>query len=523
MTDQNPDSKTVSFEDLDTSASNGPVAPVTTTVPATPAPAAETIVPEEGKQSYFFAKRQNVVPADGITSSVGFDEEMEVVALPSTFGEAIDEAISRMGQLSLKGEEKWARTLTKGRRTGYENGEVTPALFNAQALWSRTPKNEAGEQLTAHSLNLDAGSGKTLKGERAVLTVLSHMGMGTLFKAPLWNSGIWLTVKAPSEARLIEFARQVVEAKITMGRATYGVSFSNHMVYTAELFMTMLEECEYISTASEKVKLDEIISVQDFMTIVWALACAVYPNGFSYRRSCVASPDKCNHVVEERINVSRLQWVNEHALTADQLRFMSNRNKRSVSLEEIKKYQAQFTAQHGVTKELISRKGHKLSVRLKVPTMAEFINVGQRWVEGLSKMVLDALGADATVQARNQYMVDLASASAARQHLHWVESISVDTDLITDADALENIFENVISVDTDLREQFTQHVLDFTNRTMTTVIGIPNFTCPVCKKPQHLTEDAAEDEDPPAIIPLEVVSTFFDLQFQRISLIRARG
>lgn len=518
MTTPNPESEVISAADL-----NGEHAE--TTAP-TPPPTVAPVVPsatEIKPQEFFFAKRQNVANTEGITSAEGFDPKMEVVRLPPTFGEAIEEAIARMGQISLKGEEKWATVLTKGRSLGYTPGEVTPALFDPEAMWNRIPLNDAKEPLVGHSLTLDAGSGKNIKGERAVLTVLSHMGMGTLFRGPLWNTGIWLTVKAPNETRLIEFARQIVDAKITMGRSTYGVSFSNHMVYTAELFMELLQECTYNSTANEKINLADIISVQDFMTIVWAIACSIYPNGFSYQRSCVSAPDKCHHVVEERINVARLQWVNQNALTADQLRFMSNKKNRSVSLEEIQKYQAQFAVNHGVSRDLVSKTGRKLSVQLKVPTMAEFINVGQRWVEGLSSMVINALGAEAGLDARNQYMTDLANATSSRQHLHWVYSLSVDTDVITDADAIEEIFANVISVDNDLREQFAQHVLDFTNKTMTTVIGIPNFTCPACGGQQHHTEGEIEGEAPPAIIPLEAVSTFFDLQFQRISLIRERG
>lgn len=495
---------------------------------AAAAPAVEVAVPAEAGASapesvkYFLAKRQNAVMPDSIATKEGFDPGMEVVPLPATFGAAINDAIARMGQISLKGEEKWANALTRGQDMGFNSGEYEPALSDPSALWTTAPTNEAGEKLTGHSLTLDAGSGKNLKGDRAVLTVLSHMGKGTLFRGPLWNTGIWLTVKAPSEGRLIEYARQIVDAKISLGRVTYGVSFSNHMVYTAELFMNMLRECEYTTTASEKVKLDEIISVQDLMSIVWALTCAIYPNGYNYERACVSNPEKCNHVVEDRINVKRMQVVNQNALCADQLRHMSNMRNRSVTLEEIQKYQSLFSHTHGVSRELTSRNGKKLTVELKVPTMAEFINVGHRWVEGISSMVINALGADAGIGARNQYMADLANATSSRQHLHWVKSITVDTDVINDTEALEKVFENVISVDKDLREQFAKHVLDFTNKTMTTVIAIPNYTCPACKGVQHMTEGAAEGEDVPAYIPVDPFSTFFDLQFQRVSLIRER-
>ncbi len=483
-------------------------------------------VPEvdEGKplQSYFLAKRQNVAPVDH-TSSTAFDPRTEIVPLPSTFGQAIDEAIAKMSALSQDDNSLWVEVLQRGRGMGYLGDEVVPALSRPGSFWTHAPHPEGGGPLTGASLALEAGKGKALSGERAVLTALSHFKMGTLFRAPLWSSGIWITVKAPGEARLVEFARQMVSNKISMGRMTYGMSFSNHMVYTAELFAELLAECEYNSTANEKVDLMEVISVQDFMTIVWALACAIYPNGFNYRRSCVNSPDKCNHVVEERINVARMLRVNQKAFTQEQLVFMGNKKNRSVSLEEIKKYQAGFAANFNHEKTLTShRTGQKMKVLFKVPTLREFIDTGDKWATSISAAVLEALGADADFDKRNSYMQDLAKVSSSRQYLHWVDHIVIDTDPITDRTAIEEIFTSVVSADDDLREQFEEAVTEFQNATTVSVVGIPNYRCPSCKGIQHRTEGAQEDEDVPAIIPVEAVSTFFDLIFQKVSLIRQR-
>ncbi len=488
-------------------------------------PSAEPVKAEEEglpMQSYFLAKRQNVLPVENATME-GFNPREEIIPLPATFGQAIEEAIAKMSALSQADNSLWVEALQRGRTMGYSGDEIVPALSRAGTLWTHAPHANGGPALHGVSLALDAGKGKALTGERAVLTALSHFKMGTLFRAPLWSSGIWITVKAPGEARLVEFARQMVSNKITMGRMTYGMSFSSHMVYTAELFAELLAECEYNSTANEKVELMDVISIQDFMTIVWALACAIYPNGFNYRRSCVNSPDKCNHVVEERINVSRMLRVNQNAFTQEQLAFMGNKKNRSVSLEEIKKYQAGFAANFNYEKTLIShRTGSKMKVIFKVPSLREYLTTGDKWATSISAAVVEALGADADPAKRNSYMQDLAKVSSSRQYLHWVDSIVIDTDPITDRDAIEEIFTNVVSADNDLREQFEEAVTEFQNVTTISVIGIPNYRCPACKGIQHQTEGAGDDEDVPAIIPVEAVSTFFDLIFQKVSLIRQR-
>lgn len=491
-------------------------------VPSTDKPTTET--KDEGRplQSYFLAKRQNVAPLD--TANMGtFDPRTEIVALPSTFGQAIEEAIAKMSALKQADDSLWATTLQSGMRQGHFGDELTPALSDTNALWTHAPQAEGGAPLTGVSLSLPSGSGKNLTGERAVLTALSHFKMGSLFRAPLWASGVWITVKAPGEARLVEFARQVVSNKMTLGRSTYGMSFSNHMVYTAELFAELLAECEYNSTANEKIDLIDVISVHDVMTIVWALACAIYPNGFNYRRSCVNSPDKCNHVVEERINVARMLRVNQKKLTQAQLIFMGNKKNRSVSLEEIKKYQSDFASNFNHERVLTAhRTGQHMTVKYKVPTLREFLDTGDRWVTGISSAVVEALGADADFDKRNVYMQDLAKVSSSRQYLQWVESVSFDGSLITERDALESIFEIVVSADNDLREQFEEGVGAFSNATMVSLIGIPNYRCPACNGIQHQTEGAGEDEDVPAIIPVEAISTFFALLYQKVSLIRDR-
>ena len=527
-TPEQPDREIIGAEDLkqeqvpdNTAAAQPDNDPVEIPTEAAAKPKEDEGIP---LQSYFLAKRQNVLQVPDATSS-NFDGTAEVVPLPSTFGLAIDEAINKMSTLKQGEDSLWVDVLQRGRRLGYLGGEeVIPALNDHNANWTHAPRAENGATLTGASLALESGKGKNLSGERAVLTALSHFKMGTLFRAPLWHSGVWITVKAPGDARLIEFARQIVSNKITLGRMTYGMSFSNHMVYTAELFAELLAECEYNGTADEKIDLTKVISVHDIMTIVWALAAAIYPNGFNYRRSCVNSPDKCRHVVEERINVARMLRVNQNRLSQEQLVFMSNKKNRSVSMEQIEKYQAGFAANFGHQRVLVdNRTGQRMTVVYKVPTLHDFLNTGDRWVTGISSAVVEALGVDADLEKRNSYMQDLAKVSTSRQYLQWVKEVIIDGDIVNTQDGLEDIFELVVSANDDLREQFEQGVVDFSNSTLISVIGIPNYRCPNCNGVQHQTEGAGDDEDAPAIIPVEAISTFFALLFQKVALIRKRG
>lgn len=194
-----------------------------------------------------------------------------------------------------------------------------------------------------------------------------------------------------------------------------------------------------------------------------------------------------------------------------------------MKMEDIKAYQDELATRVNNERTITDENGRSAVIKLRVPSIRDAINVGTVWVNSISSGVIEALGVDSSYDARNKYMSDLAAATNSRQHLHWVESITFNGATVSKAETLEKIFDTVISSNDTLRESFMKHVQDFSNETLMSVIGIPNYTCPACGGHQHMVEGEQEGAEIPTIIPIEAATTFFDLLFQRTELIRQRG
>lgn len=482
--------------------------------------------------SYFFVKRQNLqLPVLPLKSDKPFTAGEEIVALPPTVGSAMEAAFLHMDSVKSPGEPKWLQALSASQKTLYSEEEGAPSLSRQGAAWTQAPNVDNGTPLRGQQLLVSSDAGQILTGDRAVLAALSHFEMGTIFKTPLWNSGFWMSLRATGNVELLEFMRRFTQEKITLGRSTYGLAFSSHMVYTMEAFMELIESSYYNSSLPERpADLASVITIHDFMSLVWGLAAAVYPSGFNYRRSCIAEPSKCNHVVEERAAVPRMLWVDRGILSDEMVRHMRRDKKAGMTMEQITQYQQDLTLRVQSERIISDGKGHDVTVRFRVPTVRSAIDAGSVWVNSISRSVIDALGADSTVDGRNSYMADVAKATEARQHLHWVESITMNGAVINNRESLEKVFDTVFSANDALREDFTAKVVEFSNASAVTVLGIPNYKCPACQRHQHLVEGQDEEalndlsaEDIPTIIPIEGVTTFFDLLLQKVELIRDRG
>jgi len=61
-----------------------------------------------------------------------------------------------------------------------------------------------------------------LTGEAALLRINALRGRGGVFHIPLYHSGFWVTIKSPSDARLLQMEYEFFKSRITLGRAILG-------------------------------------------------------------------------------------------------------------------------------------------------------------------------------------------------------------------------------------------------------------------------------------------------------------
>lgn len=388
------------------------------------------------------------------------------------------------------------------------------------------PSAEFGQYVRHDNIELKPGapkfgaiSGENLDGERAVFRFLSHMEMGAVFRMPLWNTGMWLTLKAPGEDALLEMNRRMLSDKIDLGRQTDGAVYSNFSVFAAQVIMsTVMENIYQMNLKTEKNPLS-LISVHDIIPLAMGLAATIWNNGFVYRRACTHDVAKCTHIVEEKLDISKLLFVNRKALSPKQLAIMAKTKTGEITEADLNAYREEnYKAQ---TRSVVIRKGQptEFVLRMRVPTVMEHFESGNVWINDLKDSVNKTLTIDAGDNERNVFLEQHSKATMLRQYIHWIESVQFGEDnTVTGRDALQKIMDRLSSQD-DVRDEIINAVREYIDHTSLTVVGVPTYKCPNCNGENKVkgTQEAFE-----GIIPLDVYNAFFLLLVQAVGRIISR-
>lgn len=468
-------------------------------------------------------KKQNVT----INYSISSDEKLEsgdVVILPANFVKETREVLERAPNVKLLDNpdaREWARAIREGLEYNTAHEAFISTLEDEEA--------DFGHKFEHNTANMIGGTPKfkpsentNLAGERAVIRFVTHLGLGTLFQVPLWHSGLWVTFKPPSESEIIELNRQLMNDKIMLGRYAYGLIFSNITSYTNQRLVDFALAHVYDTSAkSEDINIDNLkdhINCQDIPSLLWGFICTMYPKGFNYRRACVTDPQKCNYILEETLNVSKLQWTNRATLNEWQKTFMSARQPRAKEIKDIIRYKEELSKIQG--KKLIINEGKddEIVIMLKTPNVNQYIESGHTWIDDIVDMVDMAIGTTSNEEERNELIMRHGQATAMRQYGHWVEQIGYETNIVTDKETIDSLL-NTMSADDVIRSQFLDGVLNYINKSTVSVIGIPAYDCPACKEPQEGTNAESIHKN---IMPLDVVQLFFGLLTQRLARITER-
>lgn len=462
------------------------------------------------------SKHQKKIKVDfSINAGVNLDSGDELI-LPSTFLDETQEVLKRIPNIDLTEDpatREWIRTVAEGSEFNTPDDTFVSTLEDPEADFT--------QKFTYNELSMNAGiprfkpsENENLKGERAVIRLMSHLGLGTLFQVPLYHSGFWVTFKPPSESEIIELNRILMSDKIKLGRYTYGLVYSNVTSYTIRRLVDFALSHVYETTLKD-VSLDQLkqhIATQDLSSLLWGFICTMYPKGFKYKRACLNDPTKCNFIIEETLNVTKLQWTNKAGLTEWQRTFMSARQPKVKELPGVVRYKEELAKTQKRKVEFNKESGNPISITIKTPNLAEYIEAGYTWISDIVNIVDKTLGADNSDEERNTLITRYGQATAMRQYSHWVECIEYESNIIDDRETIDNLLDR-LSGDDIIRTDFITAVISYINTSTISVIGIPTFDCPKCKTPQEQVGMADPYKN---IIPLDVVSVFFGLLTQRL-------
>ena len=356
-----------------------------------------------------------------------------------------------------------------------------------------------------------------LKGEIALLKVSKLLGLGEVINVPLPHSGIWVTIKPPTEKDLIDFYNSIFREKIMLGRTTYGLTLTNFSVHVNNrLFEFILRHIHSVNFADiPKDELRNYILIHDFPILAWGFACTMYPNGYDYQRACVNDIETCSYVAQATINLTKLLWVDNPSLTEAQKIILAENRPNKLTIENYRKFISEHTRVTGST--FSTKNGIKF--KLKVPTFHEYTSDGLGWVNKINTAVEsiileDSNEEDAKTEMLNQYV----KSSILRQFNHFVDYIEVEDNIISDRDTINSLLE-VFSSDDDIRAEITDNILKFKVNTTLGIIGIPEYKCPQCGTTQNPTP---VNDKFTSVIPMDTMSIVFLVLTSKISKILER-
>lgn len=443
------------------------------------------------------------------------------VSLPSVNLHDFSDRVKRFTTLNIENPDdklkKWGEVTEESIEYYTTRALYQDRFFDKKSEFKQGIETKEGELNTISSLKFKKTDGE-LKGEIALLKVSKMLGLGDVINVPLPHSGIWVTIKPPTEKDLIDFYNSVFKEKIMIGRATYGLTLSNFSVHiNNRLFDFILKHIHSVNFSDiPKDDLRNYILIHDFPILAWGFACTMYPNGFDYKRACVNDIENCSYVAEATLNLAKLLWVDNPSLSESQRIILSENRPNKLTIDSYRKFITDHTRVTGSSFTL----SNGIKFKLKVPTFNEYTSDGLNWINKINSSVENIILENETEEeeSKTELLNQYVKSSILRQFNHFVDYIEIEDNVISDRETINSVLE-AFSAEDDIRSEIIDNIIKFKTNTTLAIIGIPEYTCPNCGKSQS---EHNHDDRFTTVIPLDSMSLFFLVLTSKISKILAR-
>lgn len=478
-------------------------------VPAVEDAAAEVTIPEMAAITPASTVRQDyeIEKKGSLRTDGQLDTAIETMAMPAATVETQDVNLRHPGakDLDTAKAQTWAGILEQGQVPRLNNGVLIPSTLRLESKWLQGLDTGNG-RLGYSSPKFAEKDGVKLNGDLAMIRLRALLGGGGLVQVPLWHSGFHITLKTPKDSAILELRERNEQAKINLGRVTFGMVYSNTAGYLVENVVDMILEHVYSTTLKDSKNLRDKISVLDLPILIWGIACCIWPNGFQYARSSVSAEGiSKKEIITALVDVAKLMWVDQTAFTERQKAHMSNRQPEQITEDMRKIYQDQFVSTAGRTIQL---KGEQVTLGLRVPSLAQYIQTTHAWVDSLVDIIDRTFTGDRSdIEGRNRSILDHANLSRMRQYGHFIEKVTMDGVDYNDPENIDQMLE-VLSGIKDVQRPYYKGIEDFVNDSTAALIAIPETSGKETDLPRY-----------PHLIPIDALGVFFSLLMHRISRI----
>lgn len=414
------------------------------------------------------------------------------------------------GIRSPQGQDWNEALVSASTSTTYRNGAFASSVAREDAYWRQYLKSDNGN--FAFLTPKHGESGTPYTGDKAMLRIRALVGYGGLLQIPLFHSGFWISLTAPADGALLELRRRLIQEKIDLGRLTFGLVFSNEQAYLNSWMYDFCIEHLYDTTArvDSPTELRELIKVQDLNVLFWGLACLAWPRGFDYVRPLTSAEGVENYeTISAKINMAKLLWVDNASFSKDQAAFMSRRQRGSVTVDEIKKYQAGFVPSLAAGR--VVEVNENLSLVIASPTAHDYITDGEVWISNIVRTVDTTFTTTAPTDEDRAMAIDQQSRAARLRNIgSWVKAVVAGGVEETSRELINGTLE-VLSQDDEYSKIVRTAVDKFIDDSTRVLIAIPTTNGKESGIPRFSN-----------LIPVDVINTFFTLLAQRVGIISRR-
>jgi len=396
---------------------------------------------------------------------------------------------------------------------------INPDDIGARDLTSDITNEPVFEDtiLKAKTLNIK----KRVKSSSAALMKLSQKaGIGSNIHIPLWHSGFWVTYSPLNDEEIINLELEIVSELARIGKETTTLVFSNYSVIFAEVLLKHFKDKILEST----LKLDDdediydYININDIYTIALFMAKSMYPLGFQVVIPCKNNTvlndenlPKCSYKASTKVDLGELLWVDESKLTLDHKKQMAKKTPRSLTSEDVTKYQETLPNAGEVTKSFKDDDGETTSLILGPVSVSRYIESGQDFINELRDKAVTLIKSNKQLDTPDKAERVILNGIYLNVYSHYIKGIPVDDAVISDPNETREAL-NILTSNHTMAKEIMDAIKHYIDDSLIAIVGVPNFTCPNCKSEQTKKE----------LIPLAVYEYFFILLHSRYEKIMGK-
>lgn len=370
---------------------------------------------------------------------------------------------------------------------------------------------------------------KKTNSESIKLAMADAFGVGNLVHIPLIHSGFWITLKPLTNENKITLYLELAKEIDRLGKKTHDLIYTHNTAMFTRIIREYIRPKIIKSTL--KLEKDEdifdYIVIQDINLLMWGILKSLYPKGYNFTVECknalvidenTKKPSCTFKGIETKLDFSKMLWIDESLLEPKHLEIMSNRVDNSISKEEVLDYQEtlQASSTQIITKRLTNDDGEpvNLDIYLKTPTINEFINKAEYIINKIEDEIINLVASgiiEDTEEEKAKAELELSKAIELQFFNHYIKAINFNGILADTPDAIDNALE-VLSDTEEIKNEIRDKIIEYIDKSLVAIVGMPEFTCPVCKEKQT-------NGNIPGFIAFDVFMYFFTLLASRYQAI----